>query len=413
MIEGMKMFPNLLKVMVILLLTMCISVFAQDYSSYQQETPYQEVIANGRGAIINNDEAKAEDDAIASALRNAVEQVIGTMIQSDVLVQNYQTLEDRIYSQSAGYVERYQVLSKKREGEYILAVTIQAVVRKGNLKDNLNALGLLMTRKGKPRLMIIVDEKNMDTHYYSWSIDMNTTENEVMNKLLELGFPFVDKEAAMRKIEKDMVIATLEGDATAAVSLATQSGAEVLIVGKAVSKAASGGPSALRQAGMVSCQASINLRALRADDGTILATASEQAAAAHIDHLTGGTLALKKAAELVSEDLSSKIVDRWQKDVYSGTTINLRLLNVETYSDLVKVKNMLPYYVRGVQNVYQRDFSKNTALFDLDVRGTANQVAEELAMKDFSPYTIEVINVTQNTITAKLAKQNLQEDPNQ
>jgi hypothetical protein len=231
-----------------------------------------------------------------------------------------------------------------------------------------------------------------------------------MIDLLEKGFPFVDRDAAMRKIEKDVVMATLEGDQAAAVSIATQSGAEVLIVGKAVSKVAAGGPSALAQAGMLSCQATVNLRVLRADDATIIATTSQQSAAAHIDQLSGGTQALKKAAQLAAEDLSGKIVDRWQKDIYSGTTINLRMMNVESYSDLVKIKNMLPYYVRGVQNVYQRDYSQNTALFDLDVRGTANQVAEELVMKDFSPYTIEVINVTQNTIVARLGKQTIQEE---
>ncbi|NOQ97081.1 MAG: hypothetical protein GQ561_02875 [Calditrichae bacterium] len=404
----MKNNPFLKSVMVLLVLYSL--VFSQAYSGGQAELPYQEVIANGRGAIINNDLAKAEDDAVASALRNAVEQVIGTMIQSDVLVQNYQTIEDRIYSQSQGYVERYEIMGKTREGEYIMVVTIKALVRKGNLKDNLAALGLLITRKGKPRVMVIVDEKNMDSHYYSWTIDMNTTENEIMNDLLEKGFPFVDRDAAMRKIEKDAIMATLEGDEAAAVSIATQSGAEVLIVGKAVSKVATGGPSALAQAGMLSCQATVNLRVLRADDATIIATTSQQSAAAHIDQLSGGTQALKKAAQLAAEDLSGKIIDRWQKDVYSGTTINLRLMNVESYSDLVKIKNMLPYYVRGVQNVYQRDYSQHTALFDLDVRGTANQVAEELVMKDFSPYTIEVINVTQNTIVAKLGKQTIQEE---
>ncbi|MCK5453341.1 MAG: hypothetical protein KAJ16_03210 [Calditrichia bacterium] len=404
----MKNNPFLKSIMVLLVLYSL--VFSQAYSGGQAELPYQEVIANGRGAIINNDLAKAEDDAVASALRNAVEQVIGTMIQSDVLVQNYQTIEDRIYSQSQGYVERYEIMGKTREGEYIMVVTIKALVRKGNLKDNLAALGLLITRKGKPRVMVIVDEKNMDSHYYSWTIDMNTTENEIMNDLLEKGFPFVDRDAAMRKIEKDAIMATLEGDEAAAVSIATQSGAEVLIVGKAVSKVATGGPSALAQAGMLSCQATVNLRVLRADDATIIATTSQQSAAAHIDQLSGGTQALKKAAQLAAEDLSGKIIDRWQKDVYSGTTINLRLMNVESYSDLVKIKNMLPYYVRGVQNVYQRDYSQNTALFDLDVRGTANQVAEELVMKDFSPYTIEVINVTQNTIVAKLGKQTIQEE---
>jgi hypothetical protein len=63
-----------------------------------------------------------------------------------------------------------------------------------------------------------------------------------------------------------------------------------------------------------------------------------------------------------------------------------------------------------VQNVYQRDYAQNTALFDLDVRGTATQVAEELVMKDFAPYTIEVISVTQNTIIASLGKQTIEEE---
>ena len=84
------------------LLILSATVLSQTYSGGPVDLPYQEVIANGRGAIINNDLAKAEDDAVASALRNAVEQVIGTMVQSDVLVQNYQTIEDRIYSQSRG-----------------------------------------------------------------------------------------------------------------------------------------------------------------------------------------------------------------------------------------------------------------------------------------------------------------------
>ena len=386
-----------------------ISIFlAQPTNVYEVDQMHQEVVARGMGAIIANDIAKAEDDAIANALRNAVEQVIGTMVESEVLVRNYQTIEDKIYSYTKGFVEKYDVLSRSQRGETIYEVTIKAVVKKGNLKDNLQALGLLIARKGKPRLMVIIDEKNMDTHYYyyGWSIDMNTSENEVMNVLLEMGFPFVDREASMRKLQKDMVVSALEGNEAAAQSIATQTGAEVLLIGKAVSKAASGGPSVLAQAGMVSCQATLNLRALRADDGTILATTGQQAAAAHIDQLTGGTQALQKAAKNAAEDISSKIVDRWQKDVYGGTTINLRLLNVETFSDLVKVKNMLPHYIRGVVNVYQRDYSQKTALFELEVKGSANSVAEEMALKDFSPYQIEVINVTQNTIIAKLGKLN-------
>jgi hypothetical protein len=388
---------------ILLILMSHFLLFPQIYTEPIENSMQQEVIANGVGLIIAGDEAKAEDDAVASALRNAVEQVIGTMIQSDVLVRNYQTIEDNIYSQTQGYVERYEIINKAKRSDNILEVTLKATVKKGNLEENLEALGLIIERKGKPRLMIVVDERNMETHhYYNWSIDMNTSENEVMNTLIEKGFPFVDRDIVMNKIEKDMVLAALDGDESAAQRIATQAGAEVLLVGKAVSKTASGGPAVLKQAGMVSCQATFNLRAVRADDGTVLATTSQQAAAAHIDHLTGGTLALQKAAKNAADDISGKIVDRWQKDVYSGTTINLRLLNVPTYSDLIKFKNMLPHYIRGVQKVYQRDYSQQTALFDLDVRGTAAKVAEEMVLKDFSPYTIEIINVTQNTIVAKM-----------
>jgi len=364
----------------------------------------QEVVARGVGAIIGGDVAKAEDDALASALRNAVEQVIGTMVQSEVLVQNYQTIEDNIYSRTQGYVKRYEVVNKSQRGDNILEITIKAVVKKSNLKNDLEAIGLLISRKGRPRLMVIVDEKNMSEHYSYWSVDMNTTENEIMNQLLEKGFPFVDRQVAMKKLERDMIMAALNGDETAAQSIGMQAGAEVLLVGKAFSKPASGAPAVLRQAGMVSCQATVNLRAIRADDGTILATTSQQAAAAHIDQLTGGTLALKRAAKMAADDLADKIIARWQKDIYSGTTINLRLLNVSSYSDLVKIKNLLPVVIRGVQKVYQRDYSQNTAFFEMEIRGNANQVAEEMVMKDLSPYKIEVINVTQNTIVAKLVQ---------
>jgi len=43
----------------------------------------QEVVAKGLGAVIGNDEAKAYDDALSSALRNAVEQVVGTTLRHD------------------------------------------------------------------------------------------------------------------------------------------------------------------------------------------------------------------------------------------------------------------------------------------------------------------------------------------
>lgn len=374
----------------------------------------QEVVAKGLGAVIANDEAKAYDDALASALRNAVEQVVGTMIQSNVLVENYQVVEDRIYSNTRGYVKSYQVISQENRGNNIVETTIRAVVKKSNLENDLNAIGLLISQKNKPRVMVLIDEVNMNQHYYYYdNRDLNTTANELTNKFLEKGFTFVDQNVVAQKLQRDAAFAALEGDANAARAIAEESGAEVLIVGKAFSKEASGGPAVLKQSGMVSCQATINLRAVRADDGSIIATTSKQAAAVHVDNITGGTQALIKASDLAAEELTKKILDTWQKDVYSGTTVQMRVMDVPSFNDLVKFKNMVKTYVRGVQEVYQRDYSANTAVLDIDVRGDAQQVAEELALKDFTPYRVNVVNVSQNSLVVKLNLLNMEQQNDQ
>lgn len=384
----------------LLLLCLLIGFSAQQPASSEDE---QEVVAKGMGAIIAGDEAKAHDDALANALRNAVEQVVGTMVQSDVLVQNYQVVEDRIYSRTSGYVKSYQTISSTKRGDNILEVTIRAVVKKGDLQNDLNAIGLLISQKNKPRIMVLVEEHNMDKYYYAYYVDLNTTETELTNKFLEKGFTFVDKNVVAGKLKREAVLAALEGDQNMAQSIAQQTGAEVLIIGKAVAKVASGGPAVLREAGMVSCQATINLRAVEADNGRIIATTSQQAAAAHIDQMTGGTQALKKAADMAAEDLIRKILENWRSEVYSSSTIQLRILNVPSFSDLIKFKNMVKTYVRGVQNIYQRDYSANTGLLELEVRGSTNQVAEELVTKDFTPYQVQVVNTSANSIVIKLS----------
>jgi hypothetical protein len=363
----------------------------------------QEIIAKGLGAIINGDEAKAADDALSSALRSAVEQVVGMMIQSDMLVENYQMVEDRIYSQTMGYVKSYNVISQSKRGDNIIETSIRAIVKKSNLENDLNAIGLLMVQKKKPRLMVLIDEVNMEQHYFFNNYDLNTTANEIINKFLELGFTFVDQDVAIRKLQRDAALAAVEGDAKSAQTIARETGAEVLIVGKAISKAASGGPAVLRDAGMVSCQATLNLRAVDADAGSVIGVTSQQAASVHVDHITGGTQALIKASDLAAEDLSKKILKAWQKDVYSGSTVQMRVLEVPSYSDLVKFKDMLKTYIRGVQEVYQRDYAGNTAVFDIDVRGDAQFVAEELTLKDFDPYQINVVSVSQNSLVIKLS----------
>jgi hypothetical protein len=65
----------------------------------------QTVTAEGVGAVFGNDRAIARDQAIQDALRKAVEQAVGTLVSSETMVQNFQTLNDKIYTQTQGYIQ--------------------------------------------------------------------------------------------------------------------------------------------------------------------------------------------------------------------------------------------------------------------------------------------------------------------
>jgi len=368
----------------------------------QESSDTQIVTTTGLGAIISNDLAKAEDDALSAAFRKALEQVMGLMVESEVLVKNYQVVEDNIYSKTSGYIRKYEIIDKKVRSDNTLEITIRAEVAKTDLLQDLDAIGLLITRKGKPRLMVVVDEYNMGEYYPFWSVDLNTSTNSIMSVLMEKGFPFVEQSRVLKNVRKDAVLAALQGDTPSARAIAENVGAEMLIIGKAISKAASNVPSVIRQAGMVSCQATINLRAIRASDGIVLATATQQASAAHIDKIAGGTQALQKAATLAAEELAQKILKNWQKETSSGNMVQLRIIDLPGYLEFVRIKNIIKNNVRSVNKIYQREYSGNSALLDIETGLSAISFADELAGKDFSPYRLKIVDVSGNKIVIKV-----------
>lgn len=391
------------KLLLVGLLIFCSTIiYAQPGNQAQSDS--REVVAKGLGAILAGDEVKAKEDAISAALRNAVEQVVGMMVESDVRVQNYQTMEDNIYTRTTGYVQSYDIISTNKQLDNALEVTIRAVVKQSDLQSDLEAIDVIINRKGKPRTMVLVDEKNISEHYSHVILDMNTTETELMNELMNFGFPFVDASQSKVSIASDVVTAALQGDANAAASIAKRMGAEIILTGNAVSKVASGGPAVVKNAGFKSCQANMNLRAIRADDGVIIAVASAYDRAAHIDEVTGGTMALQKAAKKAAQELKDKIITAWQKDVYSGTQVQLQVLNISSFSQLNTFKNSLEYYVRGIQNVNQRSFSAGTALFDIKIKGSAEQMASELDTKEIEGLKLQVIELTANKVTVKIVQ---------
>ena len=80
------------------------------------------------------------------------------------------------------------------------------------------------------------------------------------------------------------------------------------------------------------------------------------------------------------------------------------MTNISSFSQLNTLKNSLSYYIRGIQSINQRSFAEGTALFDIDIKGTAEQMASELDSKEMEGIKLQVIGLTQNKVSVKIVQ---------
>lgn len=90
---------------------------------------------------------KDSDAALKSALRNAVSQAVGTLVDSETMVENDEIIKDKILSHSGGFVEEYNIIGTPESMDGLVSIKIDASVKKMNLKRNMEAANILEVKK--------------------------------------------------------------------------------------------------------------------------------------------------------------------------------------------------------------------------------------------------------------------------
>ena len=369
-----------------------------------QET--RTVTVTGIGAIVAGDRAKARDDAIQDALRKSVEQAVGILITSETVVENIQTLSDRIYGKTVGYIQRYTVVPGSEQVQSgAIEIAVNAVVLMGTLEEDLEATALLLLGLKRPRIMVVFEENpnGADADKTLLTASVGVAEATMRDALLAKGFDVVDQETVKRASTRDKTLAATSGDLSAAVALGRQFASDVIITGRVTAtQAVLDEETAKLLAGMKSCQASVTAAAIRVGSGVLIAQAMPtQGRAAHINPVTAGTQATRKATTALADSLVKKILIRWQMEQTNTTLIRLVVQKV-SFMQLRDLKTGLQSVIRGVKTVYQREYANNVAILDVEIAGTAEDLAEELVSKNMGTLTVNITGVSQGRVDAEL-----------
>ncbi|HZR10897.1 MAG TPA: flagellar assembly protein T N-terminal domain-containing protein, partial [Myxococcales bacterium] len=295
-------------------------------------------VAQGEAAVLDGDKPAARQKAIDDALRRAVEMAAGTRVSSVTETRDFQVKMDRVLTHAQGFVRRYEIVREGMDGE-VVQVSVRAYIGAAELDKDLEAMGLLVARKGMPRTMVLIAEQDigMAAPRAAWmrgeaalvSADLRIAETTVLEALKNGGFgQLIDAEIAAKKSVQVGGIAT---DITAAQArkLKSLTGAEVIVVGQAIATARG----ELRELGpgWRSCAATLSGRAVNTDNGDILATGEATRNAAQLDDLSCGKEAIRKASRAFAEEMTKKISARWSQDVSAGNDIHVRVRNVPSF----------------------------------------------------------------------------------
>ncbi|MCG2775204.1 MAG: hypothetical protein L6406_05920 [Desulfobacterales bacterium] len=344
------------------------------------------VKSKGVGDIFAGREARARDVAIEDALRRAVEQAVGMFLNSETIVQNEDILNDSIYSHSKGYIRKYVILRELTDGK-LYNVKIEAHVSTGKLQDELSAIGLLMTRKHKPRIMVIIPEYHINRR-----IPDPAGETEIIKRLLEKGFKVVEQYQVSKIRYNDQVRAAIKGNTSLATRIGLEYGAEVIIIGEAFSEYVG------RIFGeLESCRARLEARAIRIDTGEILVACGKEAAGLDITPALAGKKALQKAGNELGGYLIEQLLAKWSSDVTNVTSIGL-VINGLNYKQFIEFKSMLLESIRGIKAIHQRSFTNNRAVVEIDIKGDAETLSEEIIRKDYKNFKVQITDFSANRL---------------
>ncbi len=251
--------------------------------------------------------------------------------------------------------------------------TVQIRAQVGEIVDALiadeMAVRTLLEYMHKPRVMVLLAERNLE------DTESTVAETAVTSRLLKLGFDVVDRNAVDWSQARSVIetFGQIDRDRMAAIVSSAQ--ADLIFAGRASSTLGQT-PAALASAGIQSVQAVLSGRLYRNETGQVLAVHQTDATQAHINASVAAASALEAAADVVSQEVLSDVLQQW-------ATLQTQAFRVELEVQGMGFRYQEDFlaYLRGqemIKAVNDRGFVSGSFRLDVELEGRARNLASLL-----------------------------------
>ncbi|MFP2923687.1 flagellar assembly protein T N-terminal domain-containing protein [Pyxidicoccus sp. 3LG] len=384
------------------------------------ETVVKEV--TGEAAIVDGNRDRAFGEAKDAALREAVEQVAGVLVSSDTLTANNQLVSDRIFTRSAGYVRKHEVLERKEEGG-VAKVKVRAEVGTAQLDKDLQAVQALIRRMSNSRLLIVLQEQAI-------SPDKVIISSAVLTQVLtetfqKDGWRIIDPSFAAGKLEVSSGISLTSLPPKVVQQLRA---ADYIVTGTVTFHqevaTKSQGQALSNVAAYYPVTGNWELAVFATDSGTQIARLADKfdsgfesrgtKAGPLVSYTHTATEIAQYRGRKVVASVREAVVDYLSQAEQNGIAVVMTVQGLKDFDAVMAFKNALTGTVNGVSDVKQGHFKDGRIEFDLRLVGGTEALASALGGKGFQKKLAEglgkpamkasVTGVTSNTVEVTLAR---------
>ena len=326
--------------------------------------------------------SEAENDA----LRAAVENTVGILVDSETLVQNSMLINDQIYTQSRGFVNEYSVISREEFGGG-WRVTINATVDdqpNSKLMNELTRLGIINVQLRNPKIAVYVPEQHLN-----YNVGGAGGETAIVKTLLNAGFNFVTEVGTGLNYQSPMSMNVAQMKAAA-----EKFGVDIMIVGESFSEGVGDLGNYLpgnQRTNMQACRARVEAKMFIVRTGQVIAADGKYGSA----YDNSEAIAAKKALAKAGEEMGNYFVEQITGMYTSRQGVEVIVYGAD-FSKINIVQNALGK-VNRVKNVNLSSYDGGRAVFTVMYGGSPQTLFNELCAVTTANLTLQ--SLAYNTLT--------------
>lgn len=306
-----------------------------------------EVAAAGLAPVIDGNLVAARKAALEEAKRSAVEQALGSYVESRTHVSDFALASDKIYTTVAGRIDRYEITLDEAQGD-LYRVEILAVFQDAALLSETEALLQKYHWHKKPRLLISVSGSGAAAGGQA----ANQLRQSLERQFRRDGFDVFSERGSIGKnagfqLEAEVFLNTSDTE---------YQGIE-----------------------LTSNQLSANASLTRVGSGQIIASTSYNGSRADANLAKALQHLNKEATRVIYRELNWQLSEEWLKYQSRGTDVVLELSGEKPGARVSAIKSELSAYLRGLSDVNVDSADGRSAVLTATYQGWPEQLYDELA----------------------------------